>query len=206
MNNRINNKQITYLPSSAMLIVCVALIVCLPVFAQVKTENADKDPNKGLPKGGVLSSSLTAGSQSKSVDVWSKKGAAVDAQPPISGSVSRASEKQWKMRVFNNTDDSFNADVKVKQINSRGDVIRTDSFSVRLKPKDSTERSIPALASSANSEMELVSWKRIVSAKPAISADSDTKNPVPEEKVLNNSDPISSIESNEDLVEKKIRK
>ena len=161
MQNKINIKNTAFL---SITFFCVIFLSNISI-AQDDTGKSEKDPNKGLPKHGVLSSTYTAGDQSMSVDVWAKKGAAVDAVSPISGSVSRVSDKQWQMKVYNNTDDSFNADVRVKQINSRGNVIKTDSFSLRLKPKESTDRVIAGLSAAADAQLELVSWKRIVSTK-----------------------------------------
>ena len=142
------------------------LFLSLTVSCFAESKDAE-DPNKGLPKSGVLSSTTSAGFQSKQVaGPWNKDGASIDSTAPISGSVSRISDKKWKLKVFNNTEDTFETSVMVRQLNARGTSIKTDSYSFRLKAKESKEQEVAALVGAINSQLELVNWKRIAKPTP----------------------------------------
>lgn len=148
------------------------LIIPSLALADQRKESAQmEDPDKGLPRSGVLSSTYSSRFESHSVGIWGKKNAAVDAKPPVSGSVSKISDR-WVMRVFNNSTDAFDVDVRLKQTNSQHKLLRSDNYSLRLKPEESAERSVVALAGSSDAELELLSWKRrpAVKATPLINA------------------------------------
>lgn len=151
---------------SIALIATLACFFCNTLIVLAADEK-EEDPDKGLPKSGVLSTSISTGYQTnKKVAIpWNKEGAGADAQAPISGSVSRINTKQWQAKVFNNTDDAFSADVAVVQLNANGNTVKRDSFSMRLKPKESLERTVSAVAGSSDGRLELISWKRLTSKK-----------------------------------------
>ena len=167
MKNKTRSAKTLYVILSAFLFFALNIdsIAQIESIANSENDKIAKDPNKGLPKSGLLSSTYNSGYQAKSIDVWSRKGESVEKSEPLSGSVSRGSDSQWKVKIFNNSEDSFDANIRVRQINSKGSVIKTDSFSFRLKPKGASERSVFALSSSADAQMELVSWKRIGSTR-----------------------------------------
>lgn len=115
-----------------------------------------------LPKSGVLSRSLIDVSDSRSVGM---PVGGVDAQggeaAPISGSVSRLSAREWKMRVFNNTDETYSVSLEVEQRSASGTRIKGDSYSYTLKGKESKEQQIAAYANTVDCILTLKSWRRV---------------------------------------------
>ena len=200
MKNQIKKKWFAYFLLTVSLVSCLSIFLNLctaSLFAQDSALKAKVDPNKGLPKSGTLSSTYNAGFQAKSVDVWSRKGESIEAAAPLSGSVSKGSASQWKMKIYNNSDDSFDANVRVRQTNAKGLAIKTDSFSYRLKPKSSNERSISAVAGSVDAQLDLVSWKRIpsVDLSPDLESASDKSNP--ENSILPTKNSVANKEHEE---------
>lgn len=157
---------------------CLLISASLFVHAETKIGEIEEDPDKDLPKSGMLSTTFSESVQNKSVPLpWNKKGAAADAEAPIAGSVSKISDKQWKMLVINNTDDVFTVSVTARQLGSRGNSLKTDSYSLRLSPKSQAERMFSAVSNSSDAELELTSWKRIVKAKPEVKTLSPEQSP-----------------------------
>jgi hypothetical protein len=134
-------------------------------------DDAAAAKKKELPKSGILSRSLDTGYQSKDVNLpwgYGEKDKVRDedsGQPPITGSVSKVSERQWIMRVFNNSEDSYSVDLKVTQRDNRDTVLKTDSYSYNLKPGEKAERNISSYANTADAQLALVSWRKLSSAK-----------------------------------------
>ena len=121
-------------------------------------------PKEEFPKSGVLSRSVTTGYDSRNVEMpWTKKGAStgLDEVAPISGSVSKISNKQWRMKVFNNTEDTYSVSLKVVQVTASGSYLKSDSFSYTLKPKQSEERTVSSTEATADASLELLSWKKL---------------------------------------------
>ncbi|RIL09229.1 MAG: hypothetical protein DCC75_07015 [Proteobacteria bacterium] len=152
-------KGIRYL----LILAGLMLVSCLPL--QAEEEEGDAEAN--LPKSGVLSRSVKGGYQSKDVNVpWGTEESPAKETSPITGSVSKLSDKAWKMKLFNNSEEStYSADVRVNQYNLRGVKIKSDYFSYTLKPGESTERDVSASASTVDSQLELVSWKNLTPKK-----------------------------------------
>lgn len=149
--------------SLVILTFCLFLITSSQALAQANTPTAKDNPDKDLPKSGVLSSSYNAGGQKISAPIpWNKKGESAGSEAPISGSVSQLSQKQWKMTVSNNSGDDFNVSLRLKQLGSHGETLKSDNFSFRLKAKSSENRVVSTASNSFDSELELLSWKRIV--------------------------------------------
>jgi hypothetical protein len=138
-------------------------VVIVPTLPPTPTAQEEKeDPYKDLPKSGLLSGTYSLETDSTAVsEPWGNTGSAANSNSPITGSVSRISKQQWKASVFNNSEDSFSVSVKVKQIDSRGSVVKSDYFSASLKPKNSAERQFSSASSALNAELELLSWKKL---------------------------------------------
>ncbi len=121
-----------------------------------------EDPYKEMPQSGVLSGTYSLGRESKAVAApWGKQSSAAVINSPLTGSVSKVSSKQWKASLFNNSKDSFSASIKVRQIDQRGNTVKTDNFSMSLKAGASDERLVSAASSAHSAELELVSWKKL---------------------------------------------
>ncbi len=144
-----------------------------------KVEGKKKDP---LPKSGTLSRSMSKGYQSTNVDMpWNKKniGAGLEVEAPISGSVSKLSSTQWVAKVFNNTEDTYTADLKVVQRNDRGVPIKSDSFTMTLKGKQSDSRFISATPATDDASLELVNWKNLSESKKKKEATTESEAAAP---------------------------
>jgi len=119
-----------------------------------------------LPQKGVLSRSATENYNTKLVDAPWGGGGDSAGTPPIAGSVSRKSEREWVAKLFNNSDDAYSVSVEVIQMDKAGKRERLDSFSTRLSAKGAYERSLTATERTADAQLNLVRWKNL-SAKPA---------------------------------------
>lgn len=144
---------------SALLAVFMVFVVSSPVMAQPSSGITEE---KDLPKRGSLSKSITDVHDSRAVDgPWGGLDAQGGAAAPISGSVSRINQTLWRMKVFNNSDDTYSIDVAVNQFNKQGTKTKSDSFSYTLKPRQSAERDINAPAHTDQASLDLVSWKKL---------------------------------------------
>ena len=93
---------------------------------------------------------------------WNEKSkSTVPGEAPVSGSVSKISDREWRMRLFNNTDDDYSVDVKVQQNNASGNTLKYDNFSYRLKAKQSVERSVSSTPATADAQLVLLNWKNL---------------------------------------------
>lgn len=119
-----------------------------------------------LPQRGLLSRSSTFGYSTKTTPgVWGAEGAPSESGSPITGSISKKSDREWVARLFNNSEDIYVVSVEVKQMNAQGKRERSDSFSARLGPNESAERSLSATARTVDAQLELRSWKNLSEKK-----------------------------------------
>lgn len=126
-------------------------------------QQAKKDALAGK---GVISGSMSGGAAGMAMEgPWGGTDIEGSKASPISGSVGRGAERDWVARVVNNSEDTYRANMAVKQYDERGRVIKTDNFSVSLGPKTSTERTFRAHPTALNSDLELKSWKRFPKEK-----------------------------------------
>ncbi len=135
------------------------------VSAQTGTSEAKAPTPTPLPQSGVLSRSSTFGYNTKIVEgAWGSESDA-SSKPPITGSISKVSDREWVAKLFNNSEDTYTVSVEVKQMNAAGKRERSDSFSARLGPNENTERTLGATARTVDAELELRNWKNISELK-----------------------------------------
>lgn len=114
-----------------------------------------------LPQRGLLSKSSTFGYNTKLVEsTWGSEDSG-KSEAPIAGSVSKRSDREWVARLYNNSDDVYSVSVEVRQLNAQGKRERSDSFSARISPQGSYERSLSSTARTVDAELELRSWKNL---------------------------------------------
>lgn len=137
-----------------------------PAAADTKAEPKEE---KKLPKSGVLSSSIRSGYQSRNIgDQWGGTDITGDAgAAPITGSVSRVSPQEWVAKIFNNTDDTYSASLRVVQLGKRGSQTKQDSFSYTLKPHSSASRRLASSSLTEEARLELQGWKKLGAKKAA---------------------------------------
>lgn len=135
--------------------------VVAPVTAAATTAPAPA-PTANLPKSGSLSRSFTGVHGNRSV---SEPIGGIDVRgtdpAPISGSCSKITPRKWRMKVFNNSEETFSVNVEVEQRSSAGARLKGDSFSYTLAPGKSEERDLAAYANTADCVLNLKSWKRV---------------------------------------------
>lgn len=131
-----------------------------------------------LPKSGVLSASGAGGPRGWNLsEPWGGVDAQGAERSPISGSVSRQNDREWVMRLFNNSEDPYAVTVQVKLFGSTGGALRSETFSYSLKPGASADRVIRAPTGVSEGQLSLLSWKNLapktdVAAKAAAAAGS----------------------------------
>jgi hypothetical protein len=114
-----------------------------------------------LPQRGLLSKSSTFGYNTKLVEsTWGSEDSGKN-EAPIAGSVSKRSDREWVARLYNNSNDVYSVSVEVRQLNAQGKRERSDSFSARIEPQGSYERSLSSTARTVDAELELRSWKNL---------------------------------------------
>lgn len=116
-----------------------------------------------LPKSGSLSSTISGVHGSRNVPgPWGGSSARTeDKAAPISGSVSKVSAREWRARIFNNSEDTYSVNLAVHQFDRNDKKIKSDSFSYTLKPGQSVDRPISALATTEQCSLDLLSWKKL---------------------------------------------
>lgn len=142
---------------------------------------------KELPKSGTLASSTTTGYTSRNFDMaWGTESG--QERAPLSGSVSRTSQSDWVAKIFNNSEDKYSASILVVQFDGRATRLKSDSFSVLLKPGEHSERVIKAAPGSVDAQVNLESWRNLTpkrkentsSGSEASSATSSTPSNAPQ--------------------------
>jgi hypothetical protein len=136
-----------------------------PDIHKEKTKEADKkktpDPFKGMPKSGIISSSMSGvGSFGVQSIVTSKdlEGKGL----PISGTVINQDNFKRIVKITNNSDKAIKITARLIQTDSKGQKkLRSDYLSMLLKPKSSVERVVTNATESAGYVLELKSWSVI---------------------------------------------
>jgi len=127
------------------------------------------EPEKDLPKSGVLSSTSVGGYGTRKVDEpWGFDDSGRETAP-ITGSVSREGAR-WVARIFNNhPENTYSADVQVNLYNRAGTKVQSGAFSLTKKPGQSVERTVSGPSNVESATVELKGWKNLSkgSAKPA---------------------------------------
>ena len=162
--------------------VIAAFISTCVVIATSSFGHADtaKPKNTPLPKRGTLSVSGGGGGQDYSIPgEWGGSDASTGDAPPVSGSVSRINKETWQVRMFNNSKDAYSANVAVIQTDDAFKQVKSDYFSVTLKPGEKDTRTFPAGAGSKSAELKLQGWKNLTPHKPAKDATNEGA-PAPE--------------------------
>ena len=135
------------------------IIIALLIPSLLLAEGADEK----LPASGVLSSATEGGMGGTDVNIpWGSK---YNQAPPIAGSVSKLSERELSVKLFNNTESTYAVTVAVLQFKSGGAVLKTDIYSYTIKGKGSVERTVPGSPLTVASRLELRSWKDLTPKK-----------------------------------------
>ncbi len=145
---------------ASLLIVATLCGTYAPTFAAPK--------ERELPKSGQLSTSVTSGAATTTVPDPFGGIDVSDGEPaPITGSVSRIDAENWRMRVYNNSQDTYSVNLGVQQRDDTGMTIKTDNFSYTLKPGASAEQSIIAASGAMEADLNLRSYRKLTTAKAA---------------------------------------
>ena len=111
------------------------------------------------------------GGNNVSIDgVWGRDPSSSDPKnaPPITGSVKRSPDsKRWTLSVANGTEDTYRAELELIQLDNTSKKLKSDYFSFTLKGGASASRDVDAHGRARNSEVRLVSWKKIGGKKAA---------------------------------------
>lgn len=120
------------------------------------------------PYKGVISATGDAGDRNTVIDtdVAAEIGDKENVNP-ISGSVSKAGQREWKMVVANNSQDPYSVDLKVEQYGKRGNVIKTDNYTYRLKAGERAERILSAAPAAGDARLKLTNFRNLAPKKKA---------------------------------------
>lgn len=129
----------------------------------VSAASADTEKAKPIrPKTGLMSTSIRGPERATVVDTGEETAQGGKfSGPPIAGSVSRISPREWRMVVANNTTDPYSVDVTVRQVNGRGDAVKNDHFSYTLKPGEQQTRDVSGAINAVDGKLILNSWKNL---------------------------------------------
>ncbi len=132
----------------------------IPTPTATLTEEEKKEAN--LPKNGVLSVTGDGGYGAVSVPGFVDPDLQGKEMPLISGSVVRSGRKEWVASVFNNSKESeYHVAIRVRQLGKGNSTIKSDSFSVSLKPGERSERRIGGSENAVGAELSLESWRKL---------------------------------------------
>lgn len=141
-------------------------LICLLVVTTIQAEDGEK--KRKLSKSGVLSGSVNIEGAAKSVDgEWGSQDTdafSAEESPPVTGSVSR-SGRDWVMKVFNNSEDTYRVQLEVQQIDKGQKKLKSDYFTYTLGPKSSEERKLASNSRTENCLLKLSSWDLVKSGK-----------------------------------------
>ncbi|RMG40378.1 MAG: hypothetical protein D6719_11095 [Candidatus Dadabacteria bacterium] len=148
---------------SKYILKCLTILVFLLVLTSPALALDEQEEEEKLPPSGTLASTVGGGYGDARVDIpW---GSDAKGGAPISGSVSRAADGKWLMKVFNNSEDIYDVNLEVVQYDSRGRKIKSDHFTYRLKPGGSEERIVSGRSNTKNAALRLNGWKKISTKK-----------------------------------------
>lgn len=130
-----------------------AVPVVMAQTSAVKTEEE-------LPQQGFLADSVNAGNGSVNIQgPWGGR------EAPLTASVSRLSADEWLIKVFNNSDATYRAGLRVIQMDDVGKRLRSLPVSATLEPGEVFERQIRTTPRTEHCAVELTSWKRFEKVK-----------------------------------------
>ncbi len=139
-------------------VVLFALFCALPSYG----EEVPRKPTYA-PSGLLSQTKNTGGGGSANLEMpWGSEGVSQESNAPITGSVYRNSPTEWESKVFNNSSDAtFSASIKVTQQNPSGGSVKSDFFSVTLKPGESHVQQFRSANNTANAQLDLLSWREV---------------------------------------------
>lgn len=146
---------------------CFSLITILvfTLLLAAGTVAADeKKKERNLPSTGVLSGSYLGGNEGVVVPgQWGKEDVDIftETSSPITGSVSRVNARDWVMRVFNKSEDTYSFTVRVIQKDKNNRSVKSDTYSYRLEGGGSEEMNFTARTNTEQAELQLVQWKNL---------------------------------------------
>jgi hypothetical protein len=130
-----------------------------------KAAEEQKGKKKELSMGGVLSQTRSGGTAATEVDVPWGTDVLKEKPAPISGSVSRVGAREWVLRMFNNSEDTYSASVEVVQMARGGKRIKSDNYSYTLKAKQKAERKFSTNQQVTDCALNLTKWKNLTGDK-----------------------------------------
>ena len=128
-------------------------------------DEGQKAKKKDIPQTGVLSQTHSGGTAATEVDVPWGTDVLNDKPAPISGSVSRVGARDWVLRLFNNSEDTYSTSVEVLQMARGGKRIKSDNFSYTLKAKQKAERKFSTTQQVTDCSLNLTKWKNLTGDK-----------------------------------------
>jgi hypothetical protein len=139
-----------------------AMGVALAPVSELRAQEKEEE----LPKSGSLSTSIsTRNRNSTSVaEPWGGVNIQGKDASPISGSVSKT-QKGYVARMFNNSEDTYSVSVRVVQLGKNDNTLKTDSFSMTLKPGQSMERPVSAAPGVFSADLKLENWRKLTDNK-----------------------------------------
>jgi hypothetical protein len=127
---------------------------------------AEEKKEKKLPKSGLLAVSSIAGAgRSITGDLFGGEDIFGDTLPPITGSLSRASEEKWRFSVSNNTQDTYSVNLDLIQKDESDRTVKFSSYSYTLKPGQQESDSATAGTSAMKAELHLRSYRNLTERK-----------------------------------------
>ena len=124
--------------------------------------NTQKKPAE-LPKSGLLAGTLAGGYGGSALGgPWGGVDAQGGETSPIQASASRLDDRNWLLKVFNNSEDKYVVNIELEQRGSRNQRLKNNSFLFSLKGGESAERRVPGHPASFNSVVKLKNWKKTV--------------------------------------------
>ena len=143
----------------------LALAVVLSAFlsstlmAQGKEESESERVAK-LPKSGVLASYLTTGNTSAEMPMpWGGLDYGQGEASPLLGSISKK-EGVYLIRVSNVSKEvTIEANFEFAMYNTSGSKIKTDPFTLTLRPGEKNERPATGVSGAAMALLNITSWK-----------------------------------------------
>jgi len=151
--------------SFLFIVVAISLLFCLPISGVAEGKKAEV--KKELPQSGSLSSSRIGGGEGVAVEgAWGGVEPFAAEKNPITGSVSRRNVRDWIMKVFNNSEDTYRVTVAVVQLDKGNKKLKSNTYSYTLKGGESKEREFTARPGTEQCALELKNWKNLTPPKP----------------------------------------
>lgn len=137
--------------------IVISLLILLGLTSAVV---AEEKAALELPKSGRLAGSTRAGGGGTTYESdWGGLDPSGKQAPPISASVNRLNEREWAVKIFNNSEDQYKLQLKVVQKDGERQV-KSDSVSVSLKGGEQIERRISSHGLAKDAEVNLLKWSK----------------------------------------------